>query len=190
MTRLKPIDPNQLQTRERAVYDSIAGMRGAVRGPFLALLHSPELASRVEQLGVYVRYESAVPERLRELAILVVARHWRADYEWLIHASLAQGQGLDARHLMKLGTGDMPDWDTPADSLTHVFCAGLLREGEVDDETYGHMTKLLGPQGVVDLVGLVGYYALLALTLNAHAVIVPEGSAIPWRQELAKTPDV
>jgi 4-carboxymuconolactone decarboxylase len=183
MTRLKPIDTDKLNMKEAAVYASIAGVRGAVRGPFLALLHSPELASRVEQLGAYVRYQCTVPERWRELAILVVARHWRADFEWFAHHDLAVKQGLSVTLLLQLGKGDIPEWDQAGDAIVHSFCASLLRDGGLDDALYARATELLSPQGVVDLVGLVGYYTLLALTLNAHVVTAPANADIPWHSQ-------
>jgi 4-carboxymuconolactone decarboxylase len=184
MVRLKPIDPNELDGSERAVYDSIASTRGSVGGPFLALLHSPNLASKVEQLGAYTRYKCLVPERLRELAILVVARHWRADFEWFAHAPLAEKQGVPVAALRKLGLGETPDWSDAGDAIVYEFCRMLLRDGRVDDETYASASQLLGTPGVVDLVGLVGYYCLIALTLNAHEVAVPADAEIPWHGQI------
>ena len=182
--RLPPIDTDALSPPQRAVYDSIAGgARGGVRGPFLALLHSPDLAARVEQLGVYVRYQCAVPVRLRELAILVVAQFWRADYEWFAHAALAEKQGLPRETLQAFGAGANPEWPTEEDALLVQFCSQLLRTRRVSDATYARMQQLLGVQGTTDLVGLVGYYTLLALTLNAHEVEVPASADIPWNRD-------
>lgn len=181
--RLPPIIPDQLSEAQRSVYDAIAGSaRGGVRGPFLALLHSPELASRVEQLGRYIRYDSAVPERLRELAILAVARHWRADYEWVIHAPFAEKQGLPRPVIETFGAGKNPDWPTEDDALVAEFCQRLLAEGRVPQPLYDRLTERLGTRGATDLVGLVGYYTLLALTLNAHEV-TPTGATVPWAAE-------
>ena len=179
--RLPVIEPDTLSPAQREIYSRIAGgARGGVRGPFLALLHSPELAGHVEQLGVYVRYNCAVPERLRELAILVVARHWQADYEWLAHAPLAEKQGLPKEILKTFGAGGNPAWPTEQDGLIVRFCSQLLDTRRVSDETYAEIQQLLGIQGTTDLVGLVGYYSLLALTLNAHEVNVPADADIPW----------
>lgn len=181
--RLPPIDPTALTPAQQAAYDGIAGgARGAVRGPFLALLHSPELARRVEQVGVHVRYQCAVPVRLRELAILVVAQFWRADYEWFAHAPLAEKQGLPRETLEAFGAGGSPEWPTVEDTLLVEFCSQLLRTRRVDELTYARMLDLLGTEGITDLVGLVGYYTLLALTLNAHEVGVPADAGIPWNR--------
>ncbi|MDJ0387695.1 carboxymuconolactone decarboxylase family protein [Roseomonas sp. E05] len=182
MSRLPSIDPETLSPAQSEVYNRIAtGARGGVRGPFLALLHSPGLAARVEQLGVYVRFQCAVPERLRELAILTVATHWRCDYEWYAHAPLAERLGLPEAVLAQLGRGEAPDFEEPNDALVRDYCATLLREGRVPDTLYNRAREALGQQGIVDLTGLVGYYTLLALTLNGHEVAAPGDAQLPWR---------
>ncbi|HWL80678.1 MAG TPA: carboxymuconolactone decarboxylase family protein [Roseomonas sp.] len=181
MSRLPPIDREALSPAQSEVYNRIAtGARGGVRGPFLALLHSPGLAARIEQLGVYVRFQCAVPERLRELAILTVAAHWRCDYEWYAHAPLAERLGLPEGTLAQLGRGETPEFEDPSDALVRDYCATLLREGRVPDALYNRTRELLGQQGIVDLTGLVGYYTLLALTLNGHEVAAPGDTQIPW----------
>ncbi len=181
MSRLPPVDPAALTPAQAEVYNRIAtGARGGVRGPFLALLHSPALAGRVEQLGVYLRYQCAVPERLRELAILAVAAHWRCDYEWYAHGPLAERLGLPPEALARLGRGETAGFEEPAEELVRDYCATLLREGRVGEALHEAVRQALGQQGLVDLTGLVGYYSLLALTLNAHAIGVPAGTELPW----------
>ncbi|WP_442580216.1 carboxymuconolactone decarboxylase family protein [Mesorhizobium sp. ASY16-5R] len=181
--RLPEIDIEAMDAAQKAVYDHIAGgARGRVAGPFLALLHSPELAARVEQLGVFVRFECAVPQRQRELAILAVARHWRADYEWFVHAPIAEKQGLPRDAIDTLGMGGTPQWPTEEDRVVADFCGELLRSTQVSDATYGRATELFGVRGTTDLTGLIGYYSLLALTINAHQVGVPADADIPWKR--------
>jgi len=182
VSRLPAIDPEAMSPAQSEVYNRIAtGARGGVRGPFLALLHSPGLATKVEQLGVYVRFQCTVPERLREVAILTVARHWRCDYEWYAHAPIAERMGVAELALQRLGQGEDPGFEEAGEGLVHDYCATLLREGAVPQPLYDRAREALGQQGIVDLTGLVGYYTLLALTLNAHAIRVPEGAKIPWR---------
>src|SRR5260370_25072134 len=109
MSRFAPISRENLSPAQAEVYNSItSGARGGVRGPFHVLLHSPELARRVEQLGLYTRFQCKVPERLRELSITVVARHWQADYEWYAHAALALKQGIPAEGIGAGGVGLRP----------------------------------------------------------------------------------
>ena len=179
--RLPLLEREQLDEAQSAVYERIvSGARGAVRGPFLALLHSPKLAEKVEQLGVFVRYECAVPQRWRELAILVVARHWRADYEWYAHAPIAEDTGLPRAAIQAFGAGGEPEWPTQSDNVVVALSSELLATGRVSKETYAAAENLLGRVGLTDLVGLLGYYSLLALTLNAHEVGVPTDAEIPW----------
>ncbi|WP_424139722.1 carboxymuconolactone decarboxylase family protein [Roseomonas chloroacetimidivorans] len=182
MSRLPPLDPEALSPAQSEVYNRIAtGARGGVRGPFLALLHSPALASKVEGLGVYLRFQCAVRERLREVAILTVARHWRCDYEWYAHAPIAERMGVPEAALARLGRGEDAGFEEPDETLVQEYCATLLRDGAVPQPLYDRVRERLGQQGIVDLTGLVGYYTLLALTLNAHVIHVPEGADIPWR---------
>ena len=183
MSRLPPLDPANLDDAQRSVHDRIAsGARGSVGGPFTVLLQSSELASRVEQLGLFLRYDCSVPQRLRELAILVVAQHWRADYEWYAHAGIAQSHGLEAEAIAAVGTGRTPRFEQPADAATFAFVRELLNNGRVADATYVQLQDLLGNKGSVELTGLVGYYTLLAFQLNVFEVAAPsDGPAVPWR---------
>lgn len=181
MNRLPSLSQDTLSLEQAAIYQRIAGgPRGGVRGPFLALLHSPTLAEHVEQLGTFLRFQSSLPERIREIGVLQVARHWRCDYIWLAHAPLAERVGLRAQAIDQLGHGDRDCWDDPADDAASAFCRDLLRDGRVGDEVYGAAQRLLGSQTLVELTGLLGYYTLLALTLNAHEIAPPRSAAAPW----------
>ncbi len=155
MSRLPPFDPATLDAAQKLVHDRIAsGARGSVGGPFTVLLQSPELASRVEQLGVFLRYECSVPQRLRELTILVVGHHWRADYEWYAHTGIARSQGLAAESITAIGAGLQPTFAQAAEGLVFTFVRELLNSGRVADATYAAARELLGIKGVVELTGL------------------------------------
>lgn len=182
--RLPPIDPDRLEPEQAKVYNRIvAGPRGAVRGPHRVLLHSPELASRVEQLGAYVRFQCAVPARQRELSILVVSAYWHADYEWHAHASLAARAGIPQSVVDAIGQKRVPNFDTPADEIVYKFSDELVRERLVSQPVYDAARALLDDAGVVDLTALIGYYAMLAMTLNVFEVEAPGDVVIPWRQQ-------
>lgn len=183
MSRVSKITgPEGLEPDQRAVYDRIAGgARGGVRGPHTVLLNNPGLASPVDQLGVYVRYECSVPERLRELAILVVAVRWKADYEWFAHAPLARKQGLSDDVLSAIGLGHAPSFAEEADSAVYDFAQSMVHNGRVEDAVYARAESFLGSHGLIDLTGLIGYYTLVAYTLNTFEVDVPDRSGIPWR---------
>ena len=183
MSRLPAPDRASLDPAAQAVWDRIAaGARGGVGGPFTALIRSPELCSRVEQLGVFIRYECSVPMRLRELAILCVGQHWRADYEWFAHAPIAAQQGVPAAVIAAVGAGaERIPFDAPADAAVVGFTRALLRTGRVPEAEYAAAQALLGDRGTVELTGLVGYYSLLAMQLNTFEVAPPPTVPIPWR---------
>ncbi|MCO6418845.1 carboxymuconolactone decarboxylase family protein [Siccirubricoccus sp. KC 17139] len=182
MSRLPPKSRETLDDAQRAVWDRIAsGARGGVGGPFLALLTSAELCARVEQVGVFIRYECSVPMRLRELAILCVGQHWKAEYEWYAHAPIAAKQGVPEAVIAAIGTGaETVPFDAEPDRVVANFVREVLRTGQASDATYAAAQKLLGDKGTVELTGLVGYYTLLALQLNVFQVRPPEGYRVPW----------
>jgi 4-carboxymuconolactone decarboxylase len=181
MSRFSPISRENLSPAQAEVYNSIsAGARGGVRGPFHVLLQSPELAKRVEQLGLYTRFQCKVPERLRELSINLVARHWQADYEWYAHSALALKQGISEEVMEAIGAGRRPVFAQESDEVVYDYVSSLLADGRVSDAVFQRARGLLGETGIVDLTGLVGYYTLLALTLNAFEVPIPEDGKVPW----------
>jgi len=182
MSRLPPFDATKLDAAQKAVYDRIAsGARGGVGGPFIPLLTSPELCGRVEQVGVFIRYECSVPMRLRELAILCVGQHWKAAYEWYAHAPIAAKQGVPQAVIDAIGRGaETVPFDAEADRTVHGFVRELLRSGQVSDGSYDAVRRLLGEKGAVELTGLVGYYSLLAMQLNVFQVAPPPPFKAPW----------
>ncbi|RYI98543.1 MAG: carboxymuconolactone decarboxylase family protein, partial [Acetobacteraceae bacterium] len=157
MSRLPKLSREALEPAAQAVWDRIAsGARGGVGGPFTALILSPELCSRVEQLGVFIRYECSVPMRLRELAILCVGQHWQADYEWFAHAPIAAQQGVPDAVIAAVGAGaERIPFDAPADATIVGFVRALLRTGRVPAAEYAAAQALLGDKGTVELTALV-----------------------------------
>ena len=181
MSRLPQILPEDMDLEQAEVYKSInSGIRGRTGGPFTPLLYSPTLTSRVEQLGVYIRFESAVPVRQREMVICMISAQWSADFEWYVHAPLALEAGLPSASLDMIGLQQVPVLDDTADRAAHAFTHELLETKQVSDETYACAAQVFGDKGVVDLTGLIGYYSLLAMTLNTFQVDVPEDARIPW----------
>lgn len=182
MTRINQItSPDGLSEAQREVFDRIAnGVRKGVRGPHTVLLHNPELAGRVESLGRYVRYDCAVPQRLRELAILVVAVHWKARYEWYAHSQIALEQGIREEVQTVLASGCEPGFDNDADRIVFLFVRDLLKNGRIEAVLYNEVEQLLTPQGVIDLTALIGYYSMLAFTLNVFEVDPPDLSRLPF----------
>jgi 4-carboxymuconolactone decarboxylase len=170
------VDLDQLTDRQRAVAEKIAGgPRGNVRGPFRYLLHSPELADCAQALGAYVRYNCAVPWKLRELAILVTAYHWRAQYEWYAHESEARKAELPDHVIESMRRGERPDFTDPAEEIVYDFASELYADRRPSEATFARAMDLFGTQGVIDLAGLLGHYNLIAITLNIVDVAVPGG---------------
>ena len=181
MARLKEVDTENLNPEQRKVYDAIAGgPRGAVRGPFLALLHVPRLADRVQHLGELLRYETTLGRKLSELAIITTARAARCQYEWHVHAKIAAESGLSAAAIEAIRTDRDPQLTDRKERLVYQFARELANDKRVSDATYAAVTETFGVVGAVELAGMVGYYSMIAATLNAHAINPPAGSPMPF----------
>jgi 4-carboxymuconolactone decarboxylase len=165
---------------QRRVADEItSGPRGGLRGPFQAWLRSPELADRLQKLGEHLRFNSSLPRRLNEFAILITARAWDAQFEWFAHHRLALEAGLHPQIAADLAEGRRPRGMAEDEAAVFDFCTQLRGQRRVDDETFGHAIALFGEQGVVDLIGVSGYYDIVSMTLNVAEVALPDGVADP-----------
>ncbi|PQO24194.1 4-carboxymuconolactone decarboxylase [Rhodobacteraceae bacterium WD3A24] len=173
--RLSPPAPLDFTDRQREVHDEIAsGPRGAVRGPLAVWLHRPELAERAQALGRYCRYETLLPPKLSELAILTTAVIWGAEFEWQSHEPAARAAGLAAGVIDALRSGLEPEFDTAEEAVVHAFTRAAHIDRQVDDALYARAVEVLGRDTVVDLVGLIGYYSLISLTINIFRVPASE----------------
>ena len=182
MSRLPAIDPAKLNPEQRKVYDSIAGgPRGGVRGPFLALIHVPELTNRIQNLGEYLRFNTSYPPRLSEFAIIIAARHFNCQYEWHAHAPLAVKGGLAQEAVDAVREKRKPAKLQTDEAVVYDFATELLGNGKVSDATYNRAIDTFGIKGAVELAGLIGYYIMIAMTLLAHEVPLPAGTASYWK---------
>ncbi|MBL8701985.1 MAG: carboxymuconolactone decarboxylase family protein [Alphaproteobacteria bacterium] len=189
MSRLPDLDPAQLDPEQRRVYDAIvAGPRGAVVGPLRAWLTSPGLADHAQALGAYCRFATSLPPRLSELALLVVGAHWRADFEWHVHHPIGVAAGLDPEALDAIRRGRAPRLGDPDEAAVYAFARELLTEHRVAPATYREATARLGEKGVVDLVGILGYYGLVCMTLVAFEIPLPDGAAKPFPDDNIEEP--
>ena len=169
--RMPPIAPDAMTPEQRVAASEIAaGRRGELSGPFVPALRSPELMRRLQRLGEYLRYDAALPPALREMVILLTARSHRQSYEWSVHAPIARREGLSPSIIAALEADRRPDGMTPDETIIFDFFAELQATHDVSDATYGRAIERFGEQGVIDLVGLVGYYGTLALIMNATRV--------------------
>ncbi|MSQ30569.1 MAG: carboxymuconolactone decarboxylase family protein [Dehalococcoidia bacterium] len=180
MSRLPPLDLTRLDPEQQRVADAIrSGPRGAVIGPLEVWLRSPGLADPAQRLGAFCRYHSALPSELSELAIILVGKHWQSAYEFAAHAPLAIAAGAGAAVVEAIRAGTPPPYTDARAAAIHALVTEYLSTHAVADTTYQRAVELLGERGVVDLVGIIGYYCLICVTLNVFEVPLPEGTIAP-----------
>ena len=176
MPRISLPSPESMTPEQRRVHDRIvSGRRGRIQGPLRAALHSPELADRWQALGEFLRYETSLPPRLSELAILVTARACRSPFEWYAHSAEARKAGIEPEIIEALLAQEMPSPIDPDDALVLRYAGELNRCNSASDATHAAVVERFGERTVVELTALVGYYTMVAMTLNAHEIPLPEG---------------
>jgi len=181
MGRLSELLPEQLSAEQREIYDGIVASRGgSIAGPFAPWLRSPALADRAQRLGEFCRFHTSLPARLSELAILITARHWRANVEWQIHAPIARQQGLSEDVISALLSGEPPTFPSSDEEAVYELALQLYETRRVSEASYRRAIAELGETAVVELIGILGYYALVAMTLNAFEVELPDPQALPF----------
>ena len=178
--RLAKLSYRQLTPEQKVVWDEVvAGPRKKMHRPFFIWLHSPELLSRGEKLGLYARFQSTLPQRLSELCILMQASHWKCSGEWIDHAPIAKSLGVDATALENLRQGLPAKFSQDDEVATYEFAQELLTQRDVSDATYAKAKTVLGERGVLDVVAVLGYYSFIAMSMKAFAMR-PEGEADPF----------
>ena len=179
--RFAPLEYAALDDDQRTMVRNIlAGPRTGVRGPFNGLLRSPVLGDRAQSLGAYVRYESVLPAALREMAILMTAAHWRAEYEWYAHKRDALEAGLDPDIVDAIGRYRRPAGMQADEAALYDFANELLGTQRVGDAAYAAAVEAFGEQGVIDIIGTLGYYTLVSFVLNVDEHPVPEGTPLQF----------
>ena len=180
MTRLPPLDPAALSGGQKALYDKIlSGPRGQVAGPLEAMVLCPAAGDPLQELGGRLRFDGVLPGKLRELAILVAARFWSAQFEWHAHARIAREEGLDEAVISAIAEGVAPHQASPEERIVHDFCHELHEAHGVGEETYVKAVELLGQEAVIELTVLSGYYTTVSMILNTFQVLLPDGIKPP-----------
>lgn len=170
-SRLSPLDEATMAPEQRRVLDAIlSGPRGNLDGPFLAWIHSPELADHAQRLGAFCRYGTRLELRLTELAILFTAAWWQSQAEWQIHAPIARDAGVDEAVIEALQAGREPAFASDDEALVYRLGKTLYTTRRVDEALYAEAVAAFGEPAVVELVGVFGYYAFVAMTLNVFEV--------------------
>lgn len=176
MGRIPFPTPESMSPEQRAVFDEVVkGPRGMVVGPLRAALHSPELADRWQKLGEVLRYRTTLPAKLNELAILVTARRWNSELEWVVHADAARKAGLEEALIEDLRNGVQPRITDPDTAAVYEFARQIQLNGQVDDAAYADVHARWQERGVVELTAVIGYYTMVSMTLNAHRIPLPDG---------------
>lgn len=177
MPRLS-LPENPTPEQAEVIAEVISGKRGRVPGPMIGWLTNPELARRAQLLGELLRYETSLEPVLSELAILICARHWTSHHEWTAHKRIALAAGLDPRTIADIAARKtQPFLRGAREETVHAVATNLLGQTRINDALYAQGLATLGERGMVDLVGILGYYSLVALTLNAFELGLPEGHA-------------
>lgn len=181
--RLPPIPADQLTAEQKKVLEAIqSGPRGGgLRGPFHALVRSPDLCDLVQRVGAYVRFGTSLPQKLNELAICMAGRKWTAQYEFFAHRRLAIQAGLNPAIVDAVANGTRPQAMDADEAAVYDFVSELLASGHPSDARYEAVKSRFGERGVIDLVGAVGYYSLVSMVLNVAQVPLPDGEAPPLK---------
>ena len=175
--RMPPIAADKMTEAQKKAVAEFTAARGALTGPWQVLLRSPEVVNRARGLSDYLRFNSVLPPRLSEFVILITARHWTQQYEWNAHYSLALKGGLNPEIAKAVAEGRRPVRMAEDEEAAYDFCMELHRNRSVSDATYARALSTFGEQGIVDMVGLNGYYTLIAMALNTARTPLPAGAA-------------
>ncbi|MBV8888085.1 MAG: carboxymuconolactone decarboxylase family protein [Alphaproteobacteria bacterium] len=179
MARYTELQEGALDDAQRRIWeDCKAGPRGAVPPPVHVWLKSPGLADHAHKLGAHVRFGTALTPNLTEIAILVTARYWTAQFEWAAHARLARQAGVSQEVIDAIAERRNPSFADPDEQLVYDFCHAFYRDHRVDDATYQRVVDRFGEKGAVDLTGLIGYYSFVSVTLNVFEVPTPPGAKL------------
>ncbi len=178
--RFKPLTPEEMTPEQKAMADAVlAGPRASLNGPFNVMLRSPDLGDRLQKVGEYVRFKTSIPPRLNELAILVTARAWTAQYEWYAHYQYAMKAGVPPAVAEDIAAGKRPTKMEGDEAIVYNFTRELIDTKQVSDATFSAVKDKFGERGVVDLIGLIGYYHTVSMLLNVDRYPLPEGVKPP-----------
>ena len=175
--RFRPLTYAELTPEQKTLAEHVmSGERGSLNGPFNVYLRSPEMGDLAQKLGAYTRFHTSVPKKLNELAIIITARFWNAQYEWLAHRKNAADAGVSAETIDAIRDGKKPASMPPDEEMVYNFCTEMLHTKQVSDKNFEAAKSKLGEQGVVDLVAVMGYYALVSMSLNLDRYPLPDGA--------------
>jgi len=179
--RMPPLLAEKMTEAQRKAADElIAGPRKGVKGPFIPLLRSPELMDRLQKVGEYLRFQSSLDQRISELVMLVVSREWTQHFEWVVHVPLGRKAGISEDTIAALADGRRPSGMSEDEEVAYDFCQELLRNKGVAETTYRRTVTRFGENGVIDMIGVAGYFTTVSMIMNvAHSPPPADASVAP-----------
>ena len=179
--RMPPLPAGKMTDAQRkAAEELIAGPRKGVKGPFVPLLRSPELMDRLQKVGEYLRFQSSLDPRISELVMLAVSREWTQHFEWFVHVPLGRKAGISENTIAALADGRRPSGMSEDEEVAYDFCEELLRNKGVSETTYRRAVVSFGENGVIDMLGVAGYFTTVSMIMNvAHSPPSPDESVAP-----------
>jgi 4-carboxymuconolactone decarboxylase len=179
--RMPPLAADKMNEAQRkAAAELAAGPRKGVKGPFVPLIRSPELMDRLQKVGEYLRFQSSLEQRISELIMLIVSREWTQQFEWSVHVPLGRKAGLKSDVIDAISEGRRPSGMPADEEIVYDFCEELLRTKGVSDTTYRRAVKTFGENGVIDIIGVAGYFTTVSMVMNvAHTPPPAEGGVNP-----------
>jgi len=175
--RFKPLKYDEMTPEQKKMMEHlVSGERRGAGGPFNVLLRSPEMGDLAQEFGAQMRFHSSLPRKLNEMAIIITARHWTAQYEWNAHRTAAAQAGLKEPIIQAIAAGKRPESLDADETVIYNFATELLRTHEVGDATFKAVKDKFGEKGVVDLIGVMGYYQLVSMLLNVDRYPLPAGA--------------
>lgn len=182
--RLVPPTDEQMTAPQRALMDAIrSGPRGKAmgpRGPFIAFLHAPVFGDLAQRLGAHCRFNTSLEPRLSEFAILCTAKQWKAQYEWYAHEPMALKAGVPAETIRDIKAGRLPRKAKKDERAVYEFVRELYKTRRVGDRAYKKLRAVLADAAIVELVGILGYYVMISMTLNVFRILPPDDAKLPF----------
>jgi 4-carboxymuconolactone decarboxylase len=177
--RMPPLDPATMNEAQKKAADELtAGPRGGVKGPFIPLLRSPDLLDRLQKVGEYLRFKSALEPRISEFMMCVVSRDWTQQFEWFVHVPLARKAGVKHETLTSLAEGRRPVGAAEDEEIAYDFCEELVRTKGVSDSTYKRAVNQFGEKGIIDMLGLLGYFTTVSMVMNVAHTPPPKNESV------------
>jgi 4-carboxymuconolactone decarboxylase len=177
MNRLLDIPPEKLTAEQTTIFERLTAGRGRILGPYKIWIHSPTVASGMEHIGTYLNKRGSLSPREVEIGILVIAQHWDADYVRQAHIRLGKEVGLTQEQIDAVLAGRDPKFTDPHEQAVHKFAAALAAGSKMSDPEFAEVEKVLGRDGVAEVLVLIGYYTSVALGMKVHQVPIPQQPA-------------